>query len=126
MRDPDVDRLLAGSTHPMVAAVGRLRAAVLDSDDGLTEVVKWNAPSLRFAGEDRVTFTLSRPDRVLLVFHRGARPRSDADTFAFEDPTGLLAWPSPDRGVLTFRDEATMDAATPDVLALVARWVRAG
>ncbi len=72
-----------------------------------------------------VTFTLSRPDRVLLVLHRGARRRSDADTFSFDDPAGLLAWPSPDRGVLTFREEAAMDAATPAVLDLVARRVRA-
>jgi hypothetical protein len=123
-RDPDVERLLAGSTHPMTPGVERLRAALLDSDEGMSEHVKWKAPSFRYDGEDRVTFNLARPDRVVLVFHRGVRVRPDAERFTFDDPTGLLTWPAPDRGVLTFTDAAQLDAAVPAVVDLVGRWVR--
>jgi hypothetical protein len=33
---------------------------------------KWNAPSFRHAGEDRVTFRLQPGDKLQLIFHRGA------------------------------------------------------
>jgi hypothetical protein len=122
--DSEVDRLLAGSTHPMTPGVQRLRSAVLDADPAITEHVKWRSPSFRYDGEDRMTVNLARPDRVVLVFHRGARVRPDAARFRFDDPTGLLTWPSPDRGLLTFTVAAEFEAALPAVVDLVGRWVR--
>jgi len=41
----DVDRFLADLEHPLKAGVEQLRAAILASDDAITEHVKWNAPS---------------------------------------------------------------------------------
>ena len=76
--------------HPLKEGIERLRAAILDSNDAHTEHVKWNAPSFCYAGEDRVTFRLFPRDRVQLVFHRGSKVKDDADTFAFDDDTGLL------------------------------------
>ena len=37
---------------------------ILDSSDDITKHVKWNAPSFRYAGEDRATFRLFPEDRV--------------------------------------------------------------
>jgi hypothetical protein len=39
------------------------RTDVLASDDGITEHVKWNAPSFCYAGVDRVTFRLQPGNR---------------------------------------------------------------
>jgi hypothetical protein len=74
------------------------RAAILASDERISEYVKWNVPSFCYQGDDRVTFMLQPGDRLQLVFHRGAKVRADSDYFTFEDETGLLEWASADRG----------------------------
>jgi hypothetical protein len=119
----DVDQFMAELDHPLKEGVVDLRRAILAADPGITEHVKWNAPSYRYAGEDRVTFQLRRPDRIQLVFHRGVRVRDDSAAFVFEDPTGLMRWATPDRGILTFSDLGEVAAHTAAVGALAGRWV---
>lgn len=119
----DVDDHLAALDHPLRDAVARLRTAVLGADPGITEHVKWRSPSFCHGGVDRVTFRL-RPQHLDLVLHRGATTRADAASFVFDDPSGLLRWPGPDRAVLTL-EGGEIDARTPEVVDLVRRWVRA-
>jgi hypothetical protein len=107
VRDPGVDALLAGSGHAMAPAVQRLRTALLDDVDGLSEHVKWRSPTFVHGGADRLTVDLSRAGRAVLVFHRGARVRADS---AFADPTGLMEWRGPDRALVTYTDAAALDA----------------
>ena len=102
-----------------------MRAAILASDEEITEHVKWNAPSFCYHGDDRVTFRLRPGDRFQLVFHRGAEVRSDSDGFAFEDATGLLEWASQDRAYATLRDLKEVREKLPTVVDLVGRWMRA-
>jgi len=109
--------------HPHGAAVRRLRAALLAAVPGLTEHVKWNAPSFVHQGHDRITFRLKPADRLQLVFHRGTAVRADVDTFTFDDPTGLMVWAAPDRAVVTFADLAAVEEHLADVIALARRWV---
>jgi hypothetical protein len=103
-RSQEVDRFMSGLDHPLKEGVEQLRAATLDSNDEITEHVKWNAPSFRYAGEDRVTFRLFAEDRVQLVFHRGSKVKNDAGNFAFDDDTALLRWVAADRAVVALRD----------------------
>ena len=42
-------------SHPLKAGIEDVRSAILASDDGITEHIKWNAPSFCWEGEDRVT-----------------------------------------------------------------------
>jgi hypothetical protein len=72
-RSQEVDRFMEGLDHPLKDGIERLRAAILDSNDRITEHIKWKAPSFRYADEDRVTFRLYPKDRAQLVFHRGAK-----------------------------------------------------
>ena len=103
-RSREVERFMEGLDHPLKDEVERLRSAILDSNDRITEHIKWKAPSFCYAGEDRVTFRLYPEDRVQLVFHRGATVKGDAADFAFEDDTGLLRWVADDRAVVALRD----------------------
>jgi Domain of unknown function (DU1801) len=119
-RSSEVDRFMEGLDHPMKVEIERLRTAILDSDERITEHIKWKAPSFRYAGEDRVTFRLYPPERAQLVFHRGAKPKDDAADFAFEDDTGLLRWVADDRAVVALRDAA---ARRQDLVAVVNLWV---
>jgi hypothetical protein len=100
--------------------VERLRLAILDSNDRITEHVKWNAPGFCYAGEDRGDVQTLPEDRVQLVFHRGSRVKDDADSFAFEDDTGLLRWVANDRAVVALRDA---EAKVRDLVGVVNRGV---
>jgi hypothetical protein len=106
--------------HPLKEEIEQLRAAILDSNDRITEHIKWKAPSFCYAGEDRVTFRLYPEDRVQLIFHRGAKAKSDAADFAFDDDTGLLRWVANDRTVVALRDA---EARRPALVEVVNRWV---
>lgn len=103
-RSQEVDRFRSGLDHHLKEGVEQLRAAILDSNDDITEHVKWNAPSFRYAGEDRATFRLFPEDSVQLVFHRGSKVKDDAGNFAFDDETSLLRWVAADRAVVALRD----------------------
>jgi hypothetical protein len=122
-RSQEVDRFMKSLNHPLKEGVEQLRTAILDSNDRITEHIKWNAPSFRYAGEDRVTFRLYPEDRVQLIFHRGAKVRSDTADFTFDDQTGLLRWVAADRAVVPLRDAKDAEAKQRDLVEVVNRWV---
>nr|WP_240897436.1 DUF1801 domain-containing protein [Kineococcus vitellinus] len=111
--------------HPLKDGVLRLRAALLGCEADLSEHVKWNAPSFRHRGEDRITFRLHPYEQLQLVFHRGAQVRADTAGFAVEDPGGLLRWLAPDRAVVDFPTLESVAAHEEEVVALARRWVLA-
>lgn len=115
-----VEQFMATLDHPRKAEIDALRRIILAADPAITEQVKWNAPSFCYAGDDRVTFRLHPPQKVQLIFHRGAKAKDSAG-FRFEDPTGLLRWAAPDRAVLAIADVADRHEALTD---LVVRWMR--
>ncbi|GAA3951716.1 DUF1801 domain-containing protein [Actinoplanes auranticolor] len=119
----DVEQYLKELEHPLKEGVLQLRAAILACDPAITEHVKWNAPSFCHGGQDRVTFRLQPRGKLQLIFHRGAKVRADTAGFTFEDPTGLMTWPAPDRAVVDFPDLAAVTARQAQVVALVRRWV---
>jgi len=109
--------------HPLKEGVEQLRTAILDSNYQITEHIKWKAPSFCYAGEDRVTFRLYPENRVQLVFHRGAKVKSDAGDFAFEDDTELMRWVADDRAVVALRDVKDALAKKQALVDVVNRWV---
>lgn len=114
---------LSAQTSTTRAAIERLRAIVSAAAPHLTEEIKWNAPSYADAGQDRVTLGLERKGGYRVVLHRGAAVK--ADGFVFDDPDGLAAWPSPDRGVVRFADLDAIEARAQALGTLISRWVRA-
>ena len=120
-----VDSFLDALEHPHSDGVRRLRATLLASVPGLTEHIKWNAPSFVYDGVDRITFRLRPGDKLQLIFHRGSAVRTDVGTFEFEDPSGLLAWQTHDRGVVTLADGNDAEEKLSVVVELARRWVLA-
>lgn len=104
--------------------VERLRALALAAAPDVIEQIKWNAPSFCVDGDDRITLGLERKGGVRAVLHRGAKAQ-DATGFAFADPDKLATWPAADRGVLTFADEAVLEAKEEAVAELFRRWLEA-
>jgi hypothetical protein len=111
---PEVERFLAALDDPLADAIAGLRQAILAADPEIAEHIKWNAPSFRYAGHDRVTFRLPPNGGLQLIFHRSAKPK-DTTGFHFDDTHGLLTWVAPDRAIITFRD----------AVETVNRWMRA-
>jgi len=120
----DVSDYLSALHHSRRSDVVRIRNAIVAAEPELTETIKWNAPNFVFAGEDRVTFRLQPGDRVELVLHRGVRVRADTGSFVFDDPTGLVSWAAPDRGVIAIPPDADLDALVPQIVTVVSAWIR--
>jgi hypothetical protein len=121
----DVQAFLERLEHRRKDEVEAVRETILAAWPGVTERIKWNAPSFAVDGDDRITFRLQPGDRVQLVFHRGTRKRSDVGGFSFENDTGLLEWATPDRGLVTFRDLEDVAAKQTVLADLVRRWMAA-
>lgn len=117
-----VDTYLEALEHRHKPAIQALRRLIHDAVPGLTERIKWNAPSFGKGEDDRITMRLHPGDRLQLILHRGAKAGAD-DLFRFEDPDKLITWAAPDRGVVTFSgadDLADKSAALTEILR---RWV---
>ncbi len=119
-----VEDYLATLAPPVRSDVDALRAIVLGAHPGLTEEIKWNAPSFADDGQDRVTLGLDGKGGYRIVLHRGAKPLDTAG-FHFDDEAKLAKWPAPDRGVIVLRDRTVIDARASDLSRLIARWIEA-
>ncbi|MGP4026115.1 DUF1801 domain-containing protein [Actinomadura sp. 3N407] len=64
-----VDDFMAELDHPLKAEVQETRDIIKGVNPGITEQIKWNAPTFSFDGGYLVTFNLRATDRVHLVFH---------------------------------------------------------
>ncbi|MEU9897228.1 DUF1801 domain-containing protein [Streptomyces phaeochromogenes] len=122
-KNVEVDQFMAALDHPQKETIEYLRAAVLGSDPGITEHVKWKAPSFLRAGEDRVTFQLRAKKGIQLIFHRGAKVKDDQADFRFTDESGLLDWISSDRATVIFQDLDDVKANEEAFVTLVRSWV---
>jgi len=119
----DVEATMARLGPAQRALAEQVRRLVASAVPGLDEHVKWNAPSFLVDGDDRITLNFGPRGDVRVVLHRGVMVKMDG--FAFDDPDGLAAWPSPHRGVVTLRDEADLAAKADALAALLVRWVAA-
>lgn len=120
----EVDRYRAGLDEQTLETVDAIRNIVSASHAGLTESIKWNAPSFAIDGEDRVTLGIERKGGIRVVFHRGAKPRPLAG-FKFDDEDNLARWPAPDRGVVIFQDLKDLGERAEALGRLCSRWISA-
>ena len=123
-KGPTVGAWLAARTPDIRGAVERLRAIVLGAGDGVTEHIKWNGPSFCIDGDDRITIGLFPRGGVRAILHRGVKVK-DATGFAFADDSGLIQWAAPDRGVVTFANEAAIAARADAFADICRRWLEA-
>jgi hypothetical protein len=114
-----VDAFLAALDHPRKAEILAVRQALLSAMPGLTEEIKWNAPSFR-AADHFATFHLRSTDAATLIFHTGARRRPDGPPeMKLDAPPGMSKRLAPDRVMVMVRDPA----AERDALqAIVRQW----
>lgn len=63
---------MAKLEHPLKAEVQAVRETIKGVNPGITEQIKWNAPSFSYRGEYLVTFNLRSANRMRLVWHNPA------------------------------------------------------
>jgi hypothetical protein len=125
-KDNKVESFLSVTRHSLKSSVVALRTIILGADKSLTEQIKWNAPSFCHAGDDRITFNLSRKDCLQVIWHRGAKSKDrKGKENLFEDDSGLLEWLSPDRAISRFYSEAEVAKSKATITKLVKRWIAA-
>ena len=117
----DVAAFLAALTHARKNDIIALRELILAATPGLSERIKWNAPSFG-RPDDCITMRLQPGDRLELIFHRGARP--NAEPMAFADETGLLDFVAADRAVLRI-EAGRLETHGAQIAGLVTRWIAA-
>lgn len=112
--------------HPLKKVVEEVRVIILSVDNGITEHIKWNAPSFCFDGDDRITFNLSKNDSILLIFHRGAKVKDNKSKEPlFKDTTGLLQWLAPDRAVIKIQSIEEVADKKASLKKVVKQWLAA-
>ncbi|AWM36207.1 hypothetical protein GobsT_60180 [Gemmata obscuriglobus] len=116
----DVESVLATLEHPQKPAILAIREILLAAP-GVTEGVKWNAPSFRTT-EWFATFHLRAKAGVQMILHLGAKARA-GDGITVVDPGGLLTWLGKDRASVTFADAADVAAKREAFAALIRRWI---
>jgi hypothetical protein len=117
-----VEDYLDALEHRLKPEVLALRQLIVESVPGLTERIKWNAPSFGRGEDDRITMRLHPGDRLQLILHRGAKAGAD-DFFRFEDPDKLISWAAPDRGVISISDGADLEKKSAALAEILRRWV---
>ena len=100
--------------HPFKAEVQAVRDIIKGVNKGITEEVKWNAPSFSYKGY-LVTFNLWAKQHVHLVFHNGA---------TLEDKSGFLQGDYPDRRMAYFTNMNDVKAKQATLEKVIRKWVR--
>jgi hypothetical protein len=88
----DVGEFMSELDHPLKRDIETVRRIILDVDPGISEAIKWNAPSFRTT-DFFATVNLRSRECVQLIFHTGAKAPATATTgINIADPEGLLKW----------------------------------
>ncbi len=109
-----VDAYMRTLKHPLKKEIGYLRDVILGVHKGITEQVKWAAPSFSYKGY-LVTFNPRPLDHVHLVFH---------DAAALKNEGGILEGDYPDRRMAYFKDLKEIKAKEGALKKVIKEWIR--
>jgi uncharacterized protein YdhG (YjbR/CyaY superfamily) len=99
-----VSEYMAKLDHPLKAEAQAVREIIQNVDLGITEQVKWNAPSFSYKGNYVVTFNLHTKEYVLLVFHNQAIVKVHSE---------ILEGDYKDRRLVYIKDMSDLDVKKP-------------
>ncbi|MBB6732323.1 DUF1801 domain-containing protein [Cohnella sp. CBP 2801] len=103
-----------------------VRKIVLGTGIGLSEHIKWNAPSFCVNGQDRITFNLHGKDGFRLIFHCGSKTTGLAGQASlFMDDTGLLEWVAGDRAIAKIASAGDLEEKRQKLVEVVRGWIEA-
>ena len=118
-----VNQFLSQLDHPWKDEIRMVRTIILESNEQITEHIKWNAPSFCYQGEDRVTFNLHPKDRILLILHRGAKTKENPD-FKSGIASGLVTWITGDRAKIEFTSKEDVEVKSSELAHTINEWIK--
>ena len=101
--NPEVDTWFESKGHPLEAAMQRVRAIILETDDRITETIKWSTPTFMYRG-NIASFNPAK-NFVSLLFHTGAKLPGDHPGLEGEGETARVMRFADLAGVAEHQDE---------------------
>lgn len=108
--------------HPLRDDIDLVREVILAAAPGVTEGMKWNAPSFRLA-DDFATFHLRSTEEVALILHTGAKKKVLKVPMDLNDPEGLVERLAPDRCMVRLGAGKTLRARQSALEAILRQWI---
>lgn len=112
---PALDAYMSKLEHPLKTEIEAIRGMIRNAHPGITEGVKWNAPSFYYKG-DLVVIHVKSTDKVHLIFPAGVK---------IPDGSGLLEGNYPDgRKMAYLSSMPEVDAKKAALENIVRLWVQ--
>lgn len=121
----DVEAWFAANPHALADGARSVRRAILSADAGVTESVKWQAPSFTWNTIDFATFSMRRPNQLQVILHTGAKARPDIDEISIEAVGSRSRRAGHNREIITFASNAEVEAALQSFERAVRAWIQA-
>ena len=102
-----------------------MRLTLLGADAGVSEAVKWNAPSFAAKGDYFATLHLRGREQAQIIFHAGAKAKGRKMRGKVADPEGVLRWLADDRAMASLGAGAAFRAKRGALTALTLAWIAA-
>lgn len=120
-----VDEFLDDLDPPRKELVIALRPLILASANGLSEHIKWNAPSYALNGEDRITFnTFNKDGAVKIILHMGALRKEDKKGEPIlKGGSDLIVWQSDIRGTMSFGSVEEIKKRQAEIKDVITQWL---
>lgn len=120
----DVDFFMTYLIHPLKSEIQAVRALILSIDKGITEGIKWNAPSFHFK-DYFATIHIKATDCVQIILHLGAKNKDkSAENAGIADPSGLLQWLGKDRATVKLGSANEIKEKKAALKSIVEQWIR--
>lgn len=120
-----VEAFLNNHKHPLRDTAAAVVSLIRTADPSLEEGIKWNAPSFKHGGDDRLTLNLSAKDKVRLILHCGAKAGPRRSRRVIDSDSDLLEWASNDRAIISFMSEDEVRDAKRELTAIISSWLAA-
>lgn len=124
-RNQDVTDFLDGLNHPFRKEIELLRTILLSVDEELVEGIKWNGPNYRVQGEDRITMRIHPPTQVQIIFHRGAKVKTQPGKRLLDKDYDFLTWKENDRAIASFQSLEQIEKDRSKIKEIATMWIKA-
>ena len=119
-----VDAFMSQLDHPHKAEIEAIRSFILGAAPGITEGIKWKAPSYK-THEYFATTNLREKIGFGVILHLGAKVRTlGPGGLKIEDPKGLLKWLAADRASVRFSSAAELQENGVAFATVIRSWVK--
>lgn len=120
-----VEKYIADINHPLKEVIVQLRNTIISNFPNLHEHIKWNAPSYQSNGDDFLTFNLSNGKEIRLIFHCGAKVKTQPKEKLIADDSNLPNWATNDRAIATFTSLENVKINENNLVVLISNWLKA-